>query len=263
MLNEYAPAWCLLVAAAAVALVRMAPPAASFAPRWSPRVFALVLLAAAWTFGMAYGTPRRLASYRQQAWPPTAAAVHLPRPGLVFVHGSWSTRVAMQLAAHGMRLDSLEAALQHNSTCQLQLWLDSGARNSPLAFEGEEELRQVLLTPDSRIRVGRGEVLAPGCVRQAQADRFGITEVGGFLWYAGLPGLPEERTLFARDLGPDINRRLIQVMDRPVYMLHVDSAGRPGLWPYEQAVRTIWGGTPAPVSHAVPVAAGPAIGGRT
>jgi hypothetical protein len=257
MLNEYAPAWCLLAAAAAVAFVRMAPPAAAFAPRWSPRVFALALLATAWTFGLAYGAPRRLASYRQQAWPPTAAAAHLPRPGLVFVHGSWSTRVAMQLAARGMRLDSLEAALQHNSTCQLQLWLDSGGENGALAFEGKDEaLPQVLLTPDSRIRVRRGEVLAPGCERQSRADRFGVSGSRWLLWYAGLPGPTETRSLFARPR-PELNRRLIQALDRPVYMLHVDSAGWPDLWPYEQAVRVIWGVTPAPVSYAVPRAVEP------
>ena len=252
MLNEYAPVWCLLAATAAAGLVRLAPAEIALVRNWSPRAFVLALFSAGWLFGLASGVPRRLASYHQDQWPPAAAAARLPEPSLVFVHGSWSTRVAMQLAGRGMRLDSLETIMQHNSTCKIQLWLDAGRGGEPLAFqEGGDSLRQVLINPDSRIRLRAREKLAPACQRQALADRLGVTEVGAFLWRAGLPGLARESTLFARDLGPAANLRLIRALKRPVYMLHVDTAGRPGLWPYEQAVRAIWGDGPAKVAERI------------
>jgi len=252
MLNEYAPAWCLLVAAAAIGLLRLTPAYLPRAPRWSPKVLAGTVLVASWACAVFWATPARLRDYyRAQSAAPQLAR-HLPARSLVFVHGSWNTRLAMQLAGSGMRLDSLETLMRQNSTCTVQRWLDAGRQGVAVTFDRTApaggELLATDLAPGSRVRVQPAEWWPASCVRQAAADRTGVTEVAALLWRAGLPGVDSEQAMLVRDLGPEANRRLITALHRPAYVLR-GPAGEMALVPYAAVIDRIWGAQTEPASR--------------
>lgn len=253
MLAEYTPAWCLLVAAAAVGLVRGAPARLRALPAWSPRVFAAAAFFAAWLFAVVVGVPGRIATYRSPILPVPQIARMLPEPGVVFVHGQWAARLAMRLAAEGMRSDSLETLMRRNSTCSVQRWVDAGRREVDVDFDRSSPVflpsREV--APGSTIRVAEGELWSARCAREAYADRWGVVEVAPYLWRAGLPGIDDGATVLARDLGPRENAMLIERLRLPAYVLRVQPrSGVVSLAPYPSAIRAIWpenpGGIVAP-----------------
>ncbi len=251
MLNEFAAPWSLLVAVAAVGLVRLIP-ADTMWGNYSPRAGLVLTLALAWIAGIAYLGPQRLASYGG-GWM-QSSRIELPqsdRPTLVFVHGAWAGRVTTRLLAHGMRLDSLEAALRQNTTCdsdRFARWYatPAGERGPapPLDFSfiPHDPPPQMRIAQEDDIRVRPGARLSPECLREVASDTLGIVDVGPLLWQGDLPGLGEQGRMFARDMGPEDNARLIRrYPDRvPLMLLRLKDDKQPTLVPYQNGVSLLW-----------------------
>ncbi|MGD8277095.1 MAG: hypothetical protein PVH00_03665 [Gemmatimonadota bacterium] len=245
MMNEMAPAWCLLATRAAVGLTERAPGPAGAAPL-SPRVFAGTLFLAPLLAGVVWLGPERLWSYRQRPQAPAAARA-AAGPAVVFVHGGWTSRLAMQLAAGGMRLDSVETALRQNPTCAVEAYvgaLRAGTPPPPLDFARRATaLPSIELSPGNRIRVADATPLSGTCALEARADRMGAIDVSPLVWRGDLPLAGGQGTLFVRDLGPDDNARLLaRFPDRTAYVLMM--TGRdpaPRLMPYGEAMTLLWG----------------------
>jgi hypothetical protein len=277
LLYEALPAWCLLLAVSAIGLVRALP--AEGARFWVSRsglagTFVLAVIASA-----VYAGPRKLATYANEGARSgmTISAPAVERASLVFVHGGWLDRVAARLAASGMRVDSIRAALAHNPTCRLELYLDqveqaraassasslraagSGApapdstsviEMGPealiprLSFESSpgSTLREDRMPSGSVIRSTEGEELLPACVREARSDFEGVVGLPPLLWQGDLPGLGDTGALFVRDFGPERNSRLIARFPDREFRALVSRAGAIRLMPYPEAMDTLWGG---------------------
>jgi hypothetical protein len=271
MLNETAPAWCVLVALAAVWLVQRVPATGESTFGYAPRPALAVTLLAAAVLGGAVLSPLRLASYRTERPAALVLAGVLPAEPLIFVHGTWSGRTAMRLAAAGMRLDSVETALRQNPTCAVHTFADArehgAAPAAPLDFDRRAaprsaadrltRLRVVEIAPGNRIRAMEGERLTAACMREAAADRIGALDIAPLLWQASLPGLDARGPMFVRDLGPERNARLIAAMpERTPYVLIAEDndrsavlaggraqpeAGAARVVAYAQGIAAIWG----------------------
>jgi hypothetical protein len=227
-------------------MIRHSPERASFAPKYSPRVAVAVTLAGALVSGVLFFGPLRLGSYRQR---PLAqdAALAASGPALVFVHGGWTSRLTMRLAAAGMRLDSVETALRQNPTCAVEAYAvarETGASLpaldlAPRAFPLPEA---VAISPGNRIRIRAGERLAGECARQAAADRLGTIDVTPLLWRGDLPGGRGQGTLFVRDLGPASNAAMIAAHPgRRAYLLFTPAPeSRPALSDYAPGLEMLW-----------------------
>jgi hypothetical protein len=241
MLNEAAPAWALLAAVSAIGLVQLIPPSWE-ARGYSARAALGIAFAVAAVTGVLYLGPERLLQYGG-AW----------QRSLVFVHGGWTGRIAARLSAHGLRLDSLEAALRRNSTCDVQRFADeytkqprTGSVTQPLDFT----LRAGNLP---RIYVSRGNwilqdnrTLPPDCRRQVAADTLGTVDVAPLAWKGDLPGAPRSGTMIVRDLGPEANAALIAAHpDRvPMMFMRRSDEEAPVLLPYGAGASTLWPGLP-------------------
>jgi hypothetical protein len=210
MLNDTAPAWTLLAAVAAAGLVVRLPASLRSLPAYSPRAFALGVFIIAFTTGPLILGPLRLAAYEMKP----AATADAGAGALVFVHGGWTSRLAMDLAAAGMRLDSVETALRQNPTCSVQQFVRAraGARAVTLEFERRAVglPHQMLISPGNRVRIAPNERWSAECVREANADRNGIIDVSPLLWRGDLPGLPARDVMYARDMGPEQNAALLE-----------------------------------------------------
>jgi hypothetical protein len=247
MLNESAPAWCILVVLAALALVRRAPERAMSMP-YSPRVFVAAAFMAALLTGVFAMGPLRLASYAQRPAALQVAAV-VEGPAVVFVHGGWTSRLAMRLAAGGMRLDSVETALRQNPTCAVQAYAD--ARDTHAAVlpaldfvpRAHAHPMSVEISPGNRIRVMAGEQLAGRCALEAAADRLGTIDVSPLVWRGDLPGVGSRGAMFVRDLGPDANAQLLSAYpERRAWVLMTPAPdARPELAGYERGMALLWG----------------------
>jgi hypothetical protein len=245
MLADAAPAWCLLTAMAMTGLVTRAP--VSFQKtEWSPRAFAATVFSAAVLAGLVWVAPGQLASH---VLPPSLAMAATRRaetPALVFVHGGWGSRIAMRLAAAGMRLDSVETALRQNSTCAVhQAFPDGrGASASGLDFAPRAtDLPPVVeVSPGNRIRMFPGEVMTPACRREILSDARGTIEVATLYWLSDLPGVDQDGVMFVRDLGPDENIAFIaRYPERHVYALLTPAPdAAPELVPYEEGMALLW-----------------------
>ncbi len=246
MLADAAPAWSLLAVLSVVALVRRVPATAG---AWSPRVFATTLAAGGLVAGLAWLGPARLMSY---ALPPAealaAASPAAASPALVFVHGGWTSRVAMRLAAAGMRLDSVETALRQNTTCAVEQWVtarEAGAPGPPpLDFvpRASSLPAAVEISPGNRIRTRPGEAMPAVCAREIAADLDGVIDVATLFWRGDLPGRPGHGIVWVRDLGPERNARLLErFRDRQAWFLVPSAAdGKPALLPYDEGVARTW-----------------------
>jgi hypothetical protein len=206
----------------------------------------LVLLVAPLAFG-----PSRLLGYRRTEL--NAALLQPPEveqsPALVFVHGGWRGRIVARLAAAGMRLDSVEIALQQNSTCAVHAYADAYEQGRvlprlDLTARASGFPREVQVTPGNRIRLQPGETLTPECVREVNADRSGVADVTTLIWQGAMPDAPEDaRPLYVRDLGPERNQELLRRFPQRTAYLYGPAFpdNYPRLWPYEGAVRSLWG----------------------
>lgn len=246
MMNEMAPAWCLLATRAAVGVTEKTPARWAVAPV-SPRVFAGALFLVPLVAGVFWLGPERLWSYRQRPLAPVAASAAV-EPALVFVHGGWTSRLAMRLAAGGMRLDSVETALRQNPTCEVEEYVEARRKGAPLPRldfrpRATASLASVELSPGNRIRVAGPAPLAGSCAAEARADRLGVIDVSPLVWRGDLPEDGGTGTLFVRDLGPADNARMIaRFPARRAYVLMTTGGNAPPrLVPYGDAMKRIWG----------------------
>lgn len=253
MLSEAAPGW------AALAVVAVAWGVAEERPAWLRRWVAWTA-AACVCWAAAVGIPERVGSW---------AALSTPTPSppadgaaLVFVHGSWASRVAGRLAAAGMRRDSIETALRRNDLCRVDRYARArgdGAQALPTLDLAPEPgpgpgLRPVLLSPGNRAWVDPALTPSPECVREARADDRGVTPLArvlaGVAPYLRTPdgdaaGGPSAgpAVIWVRDMGPEANRELIDALpDR-----------RPWVWgttegwlAYDRAMGLLWGEVDSP-----------------
>jgi hypothetical protein len=247
MLNEVAPAWCLLAAIAVPWLVAKLPARTASLGSYSPRSFGAAAAVAGLLAGVFVLAPMRLASYAQRPQAP-AVALSADGPAVVFVHGGWTSRLSARLAASGIRLDSVETMLRQNPTCAVQAWADARVKGGPLPTLDMERRsaglpEAVEISPGNRIRIAPGERLSGECARQAAADRSGTIDITPLLWLGAVPGADRGETVFARDMGPAANTRLLNVLPgRTAWMLATPGPDSPpGLIEYEMAMRTLWG----------------------
>lgn len=254
MLYEAAPAWVALFAAACVWFVRAAPTRIVRLPAISPRAALIGGFAFTLVFGLGFLAPQRAASYGGE-WLAVSRieAPRTERPALVFVHDAWMARLAMRLAAQGMRLDSVETAIRQNSTCSVQrladAWEAGGDRAAAHALRDMDlDPRATDLPPIVRISIGNtmrvrnGEELTPECVRQVNADRNGILDIAPLVWQGDLPGASPSGPLYVRDLGPEANARLIAALpEREAWLLYTPAdTADPVLRPYTSAIGDLW-----------------------
>jgi hypothetical protein len=242
MLNDYGILWSIICVIALAGILRAVPhrisgPLAGY----SPRSFIAGAYAAALA-GAAVLIPARLGSYTT---PPSRAfaAASSAAPGmLVFVHGGWAERASMQLAARGWRLDEVEAALRQNSTCSVQRVIDGTLPRTALDLQP----RATGLPPrieypaGNGIRVVQGEEWTASCAQQVRADSAGVIDPSPLIARGSLPSLaPGAAPMFARDLGPVLNRTLL-VAHRDARLMVRNEEGQPVLMPYDSGIRRIW-----------------------
>jgi hypothetical protein len=206
--------------------------------------------------------PGALASARRS--PETVALSTRPlppgdAPALVFVHGSWASRVVARLSAAGMRRDSVETALRRNDICAVDRYArwrtaDASARDpSPPPVDLEalpgtpERLQRSLLSSGNPVWMEAGATVDEACTRDARADRNGALDLEPLLWQ--LPPLPGRDVVVARDMGPEINARALESLPSRRAFVHVSSPGRgeaPRLMEYDEGMELLWGAASRP-----------------
>lgn len=247
MLNESAPAWAILAAVSAAGLVRSVPRS------WEPAGYsiraglasAFALAAAA---GIFYLGPDRLLQYRGWMASTRIDVPQVAQPSTLFVHGGWTSRIAMRLAARGMRLDSLEMALTHNPTCAVHRFAQRypggpADRDAPLDFALHSgELPRVQISRGNWIRLSEGERLTPECFREAASDTLGIVDVAPLLWQSDLPGGRRDGVLIVRDMGLAANAAFMAAHPgrRPTMFMRRSDDAPPTVVPYDSAVAILW-----------------------
>jgi len=252
MVNEWAPAWALLTVVAAVALVRRIPPTVEFRG-YAPRAGVAIAFLLAWLTGVFYLGPQRLARYGGSYLASTRMEIPFTKaPALVFVHGGWSTRIAMRLTAHGFRGDSLEAALALNPTCDANAfanWYSSSssqrrASPPPLNFDFAVASRpqKIVIAQGDEIRYRQGQPLSGPCLAQVASDTLGIIDISPLSWQSDLPALGTTGAMVVRDMGPAENAKLIARYPArvPMMLLRREKEGFPELVPYDAGVRILW-----------------------
>ncbi|MDH3271420.1 MAG: hypothetical protein OEN56_08825 [Gemmatimonadota bacterium] len=244
MLYETLPAWSVLLASSAAALLGRgrgedAPTrTADRVPRW--------LLVISIVGGMALAP----SALRNAALGPPPARQPLPsaQPAVIFVHGSWASRVSGRLVSAGMRRDSVETALRRNDICAV----DSYARWRVAGDPGPEPLLDLnplpgtpaslstrTLSPGNLVRVDPSSAFDAACAREARADRLGTLELELVAWRH--PPIPGEPVFVARDLGPAANARTLGALNRTPYVL-VEREGVRFLVEYAEGMEMLWGG---------------------
>jgi len=245
LLFETAPAWVALWILCVAGLTATDVPL--------PPVFRRVVAWAATLslFGGALLVPGVAASYGPT--PPTAASSRLPEapgtPALLFVHGSWSSRVVAKLVAAGMRRDSVETALRHNALCAVDRyarWRSGEATDAPTldlrpSSGVPARLSWATVSPGNRVLVDPAARDDVRCIREARSDRLGTVELEPLAWQA--PPLPGRAIVVARDLGPAGNALVRKAF--PGYHAWVVVAGADGgasrLLAYDEAMGRLWG----------------------
>lgn len=209
MLGEAVPAWSALLVLATIGLARTAR------RDWlSDAVAVLVLVAIG--YGLAAGGQGRVVRLTGRLVP--VPEVTEPGPSLLFVHEPWQDRIGARLAARPMRLDSVRALLTQYSPCRLE---------------------------GALVGAQRPEEVEDRCLREATSDRFDWHGLTDYAWRGDLPGLGDGGVLWARDLGPEVNARLIEAYaERTPLFLLPDGEGGGQVVPYEIGVNALWG--PAP-----------------
>jgi hypothetical protein len=252
MLNEWTPAWALLTAVAAMGLVRRIPKEKNFG-NYSPRTGVILTLLLAWAVGFLYLGPQRLVRYGG-TWLESARmkSPATTSPSLVFVHGGWKTRIAERLTAHGLRGDSLEAALALNATCDVHNFANWYAANPgerstnppPLTFDFDapNKTQTLSIAKGDEIRFVEGNPFVRACLRQVASDSLGIIDISPLVWQNDLPGLGDKGAMIVRDMGPEDNAKLIARYPGrvPVMLFRPEKEGPPKLTPYDVGLKALW-----------------------
>lgn len=253
-LFETGPAWVALWGLVVVGLSGDESPLPSLARRTVGWAALLSLVAGLFL------VPARAESYRPDATSRAASVLPTPpQPALVFVHGSWSSRVAARLAAAGMRRDSVEIALRRNDLCAVDgyaRWRGAPVGPAPAPaldlrpLSGPApglELRT--LSPGNRAWFRPGGEVNAVCQAEARSDRGGTVELEPLVWQA--PPLPDGRVIVARDLGPLANDQVRAAFPGHGSWVAVDGGeGAPArLLGYDEGMIHLWG---EPESGATP-----------
>jgi hypothetical protein len=146
--------------------------------------------------------------------------------------------------------------MRQNPTCLVQLHVDAmregggtlDMRRSALppldlTPSSREFQPRLLIARDSRVRVDTTTPLHSTCLPEVRADRFGAIDASFILWLGDLPGIEDGRPMFARDLGPALNRRLLaRYPGRSAWMYGYFAEGDSlRLMPYADAEARLWG----------------------
>lgn len=254
MLNEVAPGWGILTAVAAAGLYRRTPETLMIGRKYSARTLIISHLLIGGIIGFIVLAPQRLLGYRHFMESSRVEAPVTPEPTLVFVHGGWTGRPAMMLAAAGMRLDSVETALRQNSTCRVHRF--AIAYSSRRGGDVDSTLPvldfnprwtgfppSLEVSPGNRFRIDESEEMEDFCVREIYAGRNGIIDVSPLMWQGDLPGLPPSGALYVRDMGPELNSIILRrYPERTPLVYHLPAPDAdPALVPYEEGMAAIWG----------------------
>lgn len=252
MLNEVAPVWCVLVAVSAAGIVRSLSPEANFRGYFA-RTAAAVAAVATFAAGVFYLAPERMLAYGTFMPSSRIAPPEAPDSSIVFVHGAWTSRIVMRLASAGMRLDSIETAMRHNPTCDVDAFSRLYSQRSRggaatalprLDFNADipRELPYETVRGEYTIRPGAGR-MPPGCARELHADRLGTLDVMPMLWQVRVPGLQSGGAIVVRDMGPAENAELIAANPGLVTLIYYRPTpeSEPVLEPYNEAARQLWG----------------------
>lgn len=215
-------------------------------------------------------TVGRLAgSYPEMKLDPGAALGSMgaaPGSSLVFVKVSWGSRLIGRLWGWGMSAPVTEQAYRAVDGCRLQGALDradslaaAGLDSALVREQMQGQVRRWVesdlpvvrgLLPDASVRVDTSAALAGRCRREAGYDASGFTSYGALMWRDD-PWL-EHGALFARDLGPERDRRLLgRYPNRRAYVYAPRSAGStspPMLRPFGDFAARMGGGAMAPNS---------------
>lgn len=196
------------------------------------------------------GTPVRLVGYGTRA--DTAAASIDPEPGsIVFVHGPWSARIGARLVERGARVDVVRQLARRYTNCELQRFLDGTeagrdrfrlpATESRAGAPAERRLVERRMPSGSVILTYSGEALTPACRREAESDFRGVIELPRLIWRGDLPGAERGRAMFARDMGPDRNGRLLAAYpEREAWLLVRREDRSLALLPYADGMTRVW-----------------------
>lgn len=262
MLFEAAPAWIALGVLAVAELGREADSGAS-------QRIVLARDTVAWIapisliLAIVWGVPERIRTYSWTA--ETLERITQPElppsgpPALVFVHTSWNERISATLqGAGGMRQDSVISALRRNTNCSLHRYAgyrEDLTRSGPssaaapnvdlLQDEGTPPgIERQAVAPGATVRLAPGEVLTDECLREMNADRFGVVALAPLVWQGDLPGVERGRPLYVRDLGPEKNAILLSSFPDRIPYVFVPKApeSAPELVSFEEGMRVLWGG---------------------
>jgi hypothetical protein len=259
MLNEVAPAWALLTAVAGVGIIRSTPEEwRVWNGKYSIRTAVTSFMLVGIIVGYGLLGPQRMLGYREVAPSSRLVVPETEAPSIVFVHGAWAGRVAMSLAAAGMRLDSMETAIRQNPLCDTHLYAAHllaggegsdrrrGSESAPIldfSPRSQNLPPQMEITPGNRIRVAKRGVLAAECRHEIFADRNGIIDVSPLVWQGDLPGLAARGPLYVRDMGPELNAGLIERFPErtPLVFYTPAPSEQPRLASYVEGMAAIWG----------------------
>ncbi|MCY3698899.1 MAG: hypothetical protein OXH46_04550 [Gemmatimonadetes bacterium] len=209
MLGEAVPAWCALLVLASIGLARAGRRA------WLSDGIAVLILATL-GYGLVAGGRARVERLGARVAP--LPEVTEPGPSLVFVHESWQDRIGARLAVRPMRLDSVRALLTQYDPCRLE---------------------------GALVGAQRPEEVEDRCRRERASDQPGWLSLTEYMWLGDMPGLDGSGVLWARDLGPEANARLIEEYpDRTPLFVLPQGERDVRVVPYETGVNVLWGSTP-------------------
>jgi len=250
MLYETAPAWVALFTVAAAHLMREMQDRPAVR-RWTSYAVSVAGI------GALVLIPGALASATRSSESLAYTAIPNPSvdgPALVFVHGSWPSRVVARLSAAGMRRDSVETALRRNDICTVDRYArwredDSAIRGVvPPTLDLEAlpgsppHLRRTRLSLGNEVWTEAGAYRDELCTREARADRQGVVELEPLLWQA--PPLPGREVIVARDMGLEVNAQVRAALGDPPTFVYAPVGGGetpPLLMDYAEAMELLWG----------------------
>jgi predicted outer membrane lipoprotein len=240
MLFESVPAWLALFSVA-------------FSTAWRSPVASTQGRVARWTLGLTIAGGLAFAPFAFLAAGSGPRVVVPDVEGgsaIVFVHGSWASRLGARLSVAGMRRDSIETALRRNDICAVDRyvrWRTSDRDGPPPALDFRAlpgtplSLQTQVLSPGNLVRTSPTREADATCAREAQSDRFGVLDLEMIAWQS--PPLDDRAVIFARDLGPTGNLPTLEATDRtPWIYIDVGADRTPLLLGYSEGMEVLWRG---------------------